>query len=195
MRNIKINNLVKLFIVSDVLIVSGFGLLAPIFAVFITDNIVGGSLEVVGISSMIYALTYGLSQIPFGLWIDKIRGERDDFWFMFIGSMGISTVPFLYLLVETPIALYITQFVYGAFSSMISPAWMAIFTRHIDDGQEGFQWSVYNTLVSLGTALAAAVGAFFASRFGFDNLFIVVGVLSLIGSFALLFTYRNLRKS
>ena len=68
----KINSVIRILTISDVLIISGFGLVAPIFAVFITDSIKGGTLEVVGIASAVYLLAKSLGQIPVAVIIDKI---------------------------------------------------------------------------------------------------------------------------
>ncbi len=50
----KINNLIKVLTFSDVLILSGWGLINPLFAVFITQQIQGGNLELVGLSTAMY---------------------------------------------------------------------------------------------------------------------------------------------
>lgn len=89
-----VNPVVKFFTISDFIVLSGFGLVSPIFAVFITDNIKGGSLEVAGIAGMIYLLTRSLFQIPIAQFVDKIRGERDDFLILFLGSIIYSFIFF-----------------------------------------------------------------------------------------------------
>ena len=166
-----VSSVVRFLTISDVLIISGFGLIAPIFAVFITDTITGGTVAVVGVAATIYLITRSIGQIPLAALIDRIKGERDDFWFMFFGSIGISLVPLLYLVIQTPLQLYGVQFLYGLFGAIVFPSWMAIFTRHIDKGKEGIEWGVYQTLVDLGSATTALIGGFIAFRFGFDNLF------------------------
>jgi len=73
------------------------------------------------------------------------------------------------------------------------PAWMAIFTRHIDKEHEGVEWGVYRTLVDLGAAGAASLGGFLAYRLGFMPLFILVSIISLIGSLFLVFIYKDMK--
>jgi hypothetical protein len=46
-----------------VFIVSGFGLISPIFAIFLTSNIKGATIDVVGITTMIHFLTKSLAQL------------------------------------------------------------------------------------------------------------------------------------
>lgn len=189
----KINSVIRILTISDVLIISGFGLVAPIFAVFITDSIKGGTLEVVGIASAIYLLAKSLGQIPAAIIIDKIKGEKDDFWAMLIGSVIFSIVPLFYLVINTPVQLYLVQLMYGISTAITLPAWMAIFTRHIDKKHEGVEWGVYQTLVDLGGAGAASLGGFLAYRFGFAPLFVLVSITSFIGTFFLVGVYKSMK--
>lgn len=188
----EINPVIRILTISDVMILGGFGLVSPIFAIYITDSIIGGSIEVVGIASMIYLLVKSLGQIPIAFFIDKLRGERDDFWMMFFGSILFGLAPFLYIYISTPIQLYFVQFLYGLGAAMSTPTWYAIFTKHIDKNKEGVEWGMYSTMVDIGSAGTASLGAFLAALFGFEKLFLVVGVISLIGSFYLLLIYNKM---
>lgn len=189
----KINSVIRFLTISDIIMISGFGLVAPIFAVFITDTIKGGTLEVVGFASAIFLFTKSILQIPAAGIVDKIKGEKDDFWVMFIGSIVISIIPLSYLYISTPIQLYIVQFFYGLSAAVVFPAWMAIFTRHIDKKHEGMEWGVYQSLVDLGGAGAASIGGFLAYRFGFAPLFVLISIVSFIGSMFLLGIYKDLK--
>lgn len=140
----EISPVVRFLTISDFLIIGGFGLITPIFAVFIVENINGGSLEVVGIATTIYLLTKSVGQIPAAILIDKIKGEKDDFWAMLLGSIIFSLVPLLYLIIDSPIELYLVQFFYGLVVAFTFPSWYAIFTRHIDKNKEGLEWGIYN---------------------------------------------------
>lgn len=188
-----INPVVRFLTISDFLIISGFGLISPIFAIFIADSVEGGSIEVVGIAATIFLLTKSVSQIPAAYLIDKIRGERDDFWAMFLGSVIFSLIPISYIFISTPAELYIIQFFYGLSTAVTFPSWYAIFTRHIDKDREGLEWGAYNTLIDLGAAASAGMGGFLTSRFGFYPVFLVVSVISLIGSLFLLFVYQDMK--
>ena|SRR3989344_2095010 len=187
-RNLKhyfsfpINPVIKILTFSDLIAMSGFALTAPIFAVYLNDNIVGGSLEVVGFATMIYLVVKSVSQLLFAEIVDKIKGERDDFWMMFLGSVGYSFIPLFYLLAKTPTDIYIIQFMYGIFSAATFPSWMALFTRHADKDNEGMEWGIYYTATDFGGAAAAALGGYWASQYGFHSVFILNSVLSFIGT-------------
>jgi len=82
-----ISRVIKILTLSDILMMGGFGLVSPIFAVFITDTISGGTLGVAGIAITIYLLTKSIGQLFAAEIIDKIKGEMDDFWSVSIGSI------------------------------------------------------------------------------------------------------------
>ncbi|MBM4402301.1 MAG: MFS transporter [Candidatus Cloacimonetes bacterium] len=189
-----VNKVVRILTLSDILILSGFGLLSPIFAVFLTEQIQGGNLEVVGFASTIYFLTKSLLQIPVAEYLDQKRGEKDDFCAMLFGSIIISLVPLFYLFAKTPFHIYLAQIFYGIGSALSFPSWMAIFTRHIDKSAECFEWSIYYTATDLGGALTAALGGILAQNLGFRPLFFIVFAFSSLGSLLLIEIYLRMIK-
>lgn len=188
-----INPVIRILLLSDLIILSSYGLVSPILAVFIANSIEGGSVAVAGIASAIYLLSRSIFQMPIAIMIDNKKGERDDFWAVLIGSMIFSLVPLLFLIVSTPLQLYAIQFVYGLSTAILSPAWNAIWVRHIDKGHEGITAGLYNTFIGLGGALTASIGGLIANEYGFAPLFITVSVSSVIGSLLIIFIYKDMK--
>ena len=181
-----INPVIRFLIISDTALVGAAGLLGPIFALFVEDFIVGGNAAVAGIAAGVYLFSRSILQIPIAHLMDKIRGEKDDFWFLFIFSILFSVVPLFYLVIQTPLQLYIVQFVLGLFTAFTYPAFMAIYTRHIDKGKEGTEWGVYFTLTDVTSAALAVIGGYVAISAGFPILITVVVLMSLLGALLLL---------
>lgn len=181
-----INPVIRFLIISDTIIVGAAGLLGPIFALFVEDFIVDGNAAVAGVAAGVYLFSRSILQIPIAHLMDRIRGEKDDFWFMFTFSILFSIVPIFYLVIHTPLQLYVVQFVLGFFTAFTYPAFMAIFTRHIDKGREGTEWGVYFTLTDITSAALAIVGGYVAVSAGFPVLVIAVVLISLLGSLLLL---------
>lgn len=180
-----INPVIKFLIISDVLYVGATGLLGPIFALFIEDYIVDGGAAVAGVAAAIYLFTKSVMQIPIAAVIDRIRGEKDDYFVLCISTFLMALVPLLYLVVTLPWHLYVVEFILGLVTAFSFPSYMAIFTRHIDHHQEGLEWGVYFTLVDFSSAALAAIGGYLASTWGFRPLIILVVIISLVGSFLL----------
>lgn len=176
-----INKVIRVLVLGDIMFFSAFGLIGPIFAVFVTNQIAGATIATAGFAATINLLVRALLQMPIARYIDRHKGEKDDFIFMVAGSTLVSIVPFAYLLVVVPWHLYLAQVVLGIGGALANPGWYAIFTRHIDKNKEGTEWTLENAGVGLAAAGTAAVGGLLAEYFGFRTLFLIVGVLSLLG--------------
>jgi len=173
---------------------SGWGLITPIVAVFFTEQIKGGSVALAGLASTAYFLVKSILQIPVARFIDIRRGEWDDYRIMIAGSLIITLSAFLYVFITLPWQVIAVQVLYGIGGALSYPSWLAIFTRHVDRGKEGFEWSLYFTTTDLGAALTAGLGGLMAAAFGYKLLFVIVGVLSLFGTIFLAGITRELKK-
>jgi MFS family permease len=181
-----INPVIRLLIMSDAIWVSALGLLGPIFALFVVDFIDGGNVVVAGTAASIYLITRSILQIPVATIIDKIRGEKDDYWLLVGGSLVATLLPILYLFISTPMQLYGVQFLLGLATAVTFPSYMAIFTRHIDKNREGTEWGIYFTITDLGAAAAASIGGVVASSAGFHQLIIILVAISFTGALVLI---------
>lgn len=190
-----LNKILHVLILSDFILISAYGFVAPIFAVFLTQRIVGATLIVVGISEAIYLGTKSLLQVPFSIWIDRTEGQKIDFWLLFIGNLIMSVALFLYLVAGLPWHIYLISLIYGLGNAMAYPAWTGLFTRNIIKDRESFAWSFSTTLLEMGEAGAAVAGGVIAQLLGFDLLFALVGTISLVGTFLLFFFYEELKRS
>ena len=190
-----INRVVTYLTLADFFIISGWGLINPIFAVYVTGQIEGAGIEAVGLATTIYFLLKSGLQVPLANLIDKIRGEKDDFLAMIAGMTIMGIVPLFYIFIKTVPQLFLVQALYGLGGALSYPSWMALFTRHIDKRKEGWEWSLYYTTVDLSGAAAAAVGGYLAKYFGFHHLFLVISTLVFIGILLSFRIRENLRRS
>jgi len=185
------NKIVKILITSDFFLNLGWGLLSPVFALFILQEITIDdpfrAAEVAGLSALFYWISKSFFEIPIGYLLDKKHGEKDDFWFMVVGTLITSLVPIGYLFSTAPWHIYLWQVVHAIGMAMSLPSWLAIFTRHIDKGKEGFEWSLETTSIGLGAGIAGGLGGIISSYVGFNTLFILVSLLNFISAICLLF--------
>jgi len=193
-NRIRNNSFIKILTFSDVIVLSGWGLVNPLFAVFVTKQIKGGTVELVGLATCLYWILRASLQIPFARFIDKHKGEVDDFVIMAAGSFLMSAAPFFYALISKPWQVLLLQAIIGFASAMVSPGWLAIFTRHVDKNLEAQSWGLYNALVGYSIALSGALSGFMVNRFGFRILYFIVGIVCTFGSSFLLLVYKELRQ-
>lgn len=188
------NKIIITLIASDFFLNLGWGLMAPVFAIFIVQNVAFGSTaeaaKVAGFASLIFWTVKSILQIPIGRYLDKNHGEIDDFWFMVVGTFMLSLVPLGYLASSKPWHIFALQAFYATAAAINFPSWAAIFTRHIDKGREAFEWGSHSTFLGLAAGVAGGIGGLAVAAFGFTAVFVFVSIFTFIAALCL-FIVRN----
>lgn len=189
---IKINKVIKTLILSDFLLQIGWGFVGPIFAVFLTSQIQGGNLKMVGFVASAYWITKSVIQPFLAHYLDKNHGEKDDFAFLIFGMYVSSLVPFGYIFSTQPWHIFVLECVRGMAMACVVPTWYGLFTRHVDKGREAFSWSIESTGIGAAAAFSGAMGGILATLFGFQSVFLLLGTFGILSSSALLLIKPNL---
>ena len=187
--NLKLNKIIKYLIYSDLIFYTGWGLISPIFAIFLLQSIIGGNAFVVGMAAAVHLVVRSLLRIPFGIRADK--SQRVSYKFMLWGLLIAALVPLGYIISKNVWHIYILQAVLGASLAMSTAGWTCIFTRHMDKGKESTEWGVDAVAVGLGPGIAAAIGGVAVTYFSFSYVFIVVTLIGIIGVLLLLFVKKK----
>ncbi len=187
----KMHKVLRILIVSDIFIIGSFGLLQPIFSIFVIQGVAGATLSSVGLSLTIFLFVKALFQIIVGKWDDEEKGNRRELLTLLIGSMLISAVPLGFAFTTQLWQLYAIQLVHGLGAALSYPSWRIVFTRFMNKDREGYEWGIYDTIVSLATAAAAAMGGIIAQQLSFRFLFILISVMSFIGSAFIVIIFKQ----
>lgn len=177
---------------SDILLQSGWGLIGPIFAIFLTKQIRGGTIEMVGLIAATYWIVKSLIQPFIAHYLDRNHGEKDDLQFLIVGMCVANCIPFGYIFSTQPWHIFVLEGIRGMAMACVVPTWSGIFTRHIDKGREAFSWSLESTGLGFAAGIAGAVGGVLASLVSFKIVFLLVGIFGLAASFLLLLIRRHL---
>lgn len=186
----RINKVVKVLILSDFFLQGAWGFITPLFAVFLIENISGGTLKAVGATAGIYWLSKSLVQPFFARYLDKTDGERDDFIFLIAGLYIANLIPLGYLLASKIWHIYLLEFIRAMAMGWVVPSWAALLTRHIDKGKEAFSWSIESTTIGLAAGTAAIIAGWLAYAVGFKIIFILASIFGL-SSATCLFLIRD----
>jgi MFS family permease len=189
---IGLNKVIRILISSDFLLQAGWGLSAPIFAIFLTKQIHGGTIEMVGFIASIYWITKSIVQPFIAKQLDKNHGEKDDFIFLVVGMYVANLIPLGYMFSSQPWHIFLLEAVRGLAMACVVPTWSGIFTRHIDKGKEAFSWSIESTGIGLAAGLAGAFGGFLASTLGFKSVFLLVTIFGTLSASTLLLMRKNI---
>lgn len=175
---LNINRIVKYFILSDLTFLAGWGLLDPLFAVFVTKNVPGATLMTVGIMSAIYWIVKSTLQIPISMFLDKFNGEKDDFYALVIGILLASLTLFSFMAVNRVWHLYLIQVFKAIAFALYVPAWTAILSRHLDKEKVAFEWALSSTSAGFAIGITGLISGWLASL-GFNLIFLLGGFLGL----------------
>jgi len=178
----KLNKAIRTLIVSDFLLQIGWGFVGPIFAIFLTKQIQGGDLKLVGFVASIYWIAKSIVQPFIAHYLDKNHGEKDDFAFLITGMYVSSLIPFGYIFSTQPWHILVLESIRGLAMACVVPTWYALFTRHVDKGREAFSWSIESTGIGVAVAFAGALSGILASVFGFQTVFILLGIFGVLSS-------------
>jgi MFS family permease len=194
MIKLRINKIIKFLLLSDLIFWSGWGLVAPIFAVFIVDRIESGDAFVVGVAAAIYSGLLALLRIPMGLYLDSRSSQKIDYAFTAGGLIIASMASFGFIYAALPWHIYVLQIFHAIGMAMNFSGFSGLFTRNIDKGRESTEQGIDSTVVNIGTAVAALTGGWLVVRFGYAIVFMLVGIMGLFGAAALLFIKNDLDK-
>ena len=189
---IGINKVIRTLILSDFLLQSGWGLIGPIFAIFITQQIRGGSLAAIGFIAATFWFTKSAVQPFIAHFLDMKEGEKDDLDFLIRGMYVANLIPLGYFFSIQLWHIFLLEFIRGLAMACVVPTWSAIFTRHIDKGWEAFSWSIESTGVGFAAGFAAVFGGILANILGFKVVFVLVSFFGLISSTVLLLIRRQI---
>lgn len=166
----------KILLAADGFALFAFGLLAPIYAIFVEK--IGGDVLDAGLTYSIYLFVLGVSIYFISRWENHQRhkGKLLAFsYFLFcIAAIG-------YLFVANKYHLSIVQAIIGIAEAFNSPVYDGLYSKFLDKGKFVAEWGLYASMRSIVTAFAAIGGGLIALYLGFKTLFIVMLVFSIIG--------------
>lgn len=187
-----ISKVIKILVFSDLILLFGWGLIAPILAIFIVEGIKGGDAGVAGMAVGIYWILKSLLQIPIGSYLDRNHGEKDDYYFLIGGTLLASFAPLGFIFASLPWHMYVLQGLHAVGAALSLPAWCGIFTRHIDKGKEAQSWALDSSAIGIGAGVAGIIGGLVAKTFGFIPLFLGVCILGIISALLCLLIKKDL---
>jgi len=181
--SLKVGRVVKYLVLSDLFFLAGWGLIEPIFSVFVVQKVVGATLATVGIAAAIYWILKSILEIPVANLLDRIPGEKDDFAALVGGLFLAALSAFAFSWVTQIWELYLIQVIHAIAFALYIPSWSAIFSRHLDKERVSFDWSLDSTMSGIGAGITGLLSGVIAEYFGFTVVFVMAGMLAMIAAF------------
>ncbi|MBW3022851.1 MFS transporter [Candidatus Woesearchaeota archaeon] len=172
-----LNRKIKVLLYGSNLWYFGEGMLGPLFAVF-TER-VGGSILDIAWAWATYLLVTGLLVIVIGKVSDhKLSKEK----LLVFGYVLNTLFTFGYLLVSSPVHLFIIQAGLGVAVALAAPTWNSLYAKYEDKKEAGYEWglAIGESQIVMGVALV--IGGLIVNYFSFKLLFITMGCIQVVAT-------------
>ncbi len=186
MKNLFLNKELRILVSTNAIILLAGAMLGPIYALFVKK--IGGDLFDASLAGALFALTAGVVTFVAGRYSDRIK-ENELIIVLGYGIMGIGFL--LYAIVNSIVFLFAVQVIIGLGEAIYSPAFNAIYSKHLDGRKSGRQWGFWESVNYFTTAIGAITGGIIVIKLGFTFMFIIMAMLC-FGS--AIFIYRLPRK-
>jgi MFS family permease len=192
-----INGVIVYLTLSDIFVWGTTLVANPLLAIYLSSKFGGNTLEYIGIGTAIYYATRSLVQLPIGAITDRIKHDRDEIMFLVVGCALMAIPYFAYPYVTSGEQYFFLMGLGGFGASMNLNNWRKLFAKNLEKNHEGFEYGVYETVMSISTAIFGLLGGHFSSMSPhiFEMVISSVGLFVLLGGLMTGMLLRIKRKS
>lgn len=135
MRKLSFNRALRILLSTNALILFAGVMLGPIYALFVEK--IGGNLLDASLAGSLFALAAGITTFISGKYSDKIKENE----LIVVGGYLIMGIGFLlYIFINSVFQLLLVQVLIGFGEAIYSPAFDAVYSKHLDGHKSGSQW-------------------------------------------------------
>ena len=150
-------------------------LLIPVMALYAAT--LGASVGIIGLIIGLYSITNTPANILLGRLIDRIGYKVP----LIAGLIGDALSMFLYSVSRSPIHLVLVRALHGTSGGLVGPATMSATADYSDRTRKGRVMSFYGISLAAATLVGYGLSGIFASRLGYQTLFLFGAALLIIG--------------
>ncbi len=177
------NRTMKLLMLSDIFVLTGFGLIQPILAIFINQGVDWRY----GIDCRHSQHHLPPDQVPGTVALREIhRRSRQEDPMADPWHLAHGIVPILYITADSMYKVYLAELIYGLGSGLAYPTWLGLWSRNLNRGKKASSGLSIRPLLALGLRLQGLLGAAMASITGFTTTFLLAGAMCLLGCVTLI---------
>ncbi len=183
--NLFMRKLGRILLITDTLYILAGGFLGPIYALYVEK--IGGDLLDASLTFALFMGTSGIVVFLFSLWEDKNKHQEK---FVILGYLFGVIGYLMYLFVNSPVHLFAVQIVLGLSASLKDPSYDALFSEY---GRKhlALAWGEWEAMDYFSLAASALVGGYIVVLFGFQTLFYIMIICSLISFLISLLLLRH----
>lgn len=177
----QINPIVKAFIISESFLWAAWNFVTPIFAIFATQNIAGGQIQIAASAYSVHLIF----RVIVELIVSRMVAGKSDRRLLIYAITGIAITSIAYIgfaMSSTLIHLFVFYAIAGIGFGISSPAKGTLFAEHLDKDKASVEWGLADATAFIAIALAAALGGFIAEMYGFHLLFILSAIVNVVAT-------------
>lgn len=158
-----------------------------VFALYITENIPGGSAIHVGLVFGLYRIIRSFTAIPIGRFLDQHKGHIDEYYTLMFAGL-ITGLAYVALFFSSELWHVYLGMCFIAFGHALDiGSWKILFYGNVPAATRGEVIGVYETFMQIIYALAIIVAGFVGEIFGFEWTLLFAGFITLLSSAILVF--------
>ncbi len=168
---------------SDIFSWGGYFAINALVALYLAEKLKVNAAEIVGIGNAIYMISRSVVQLPIGLIVDRTKEDRDEKLLLILGCVMMGIPYVLFPSISQTWQYYILQIILGVGCGLNLVNWRKLFAKNLDKSKEGFQYAIYEMLMSVGTALLSIFAGILAgnSSQSFDFVLVLSGFIIMTG--------------
>lgn len=169
---------VKILLISDFFASLGVGMIGPIYAIFVQK--IGGDILDASWAYFAFMVASGVTLYLMGLWENKAKNKGV---YIVLGYFLFSVSCLSYVFVSNQWQLIITQIILGLAQAVVSPVFDSLYSDYVNKDEKAKEWAYWESLLYIANAIAALIGGYVAYKYGFQTLFIIMFLVSLVAVF------------
>lgn len=177
------SNPLKILLTTDLLIAGAYGLILPIFPLFLMDTMAGATLFTVSLAQSLFLLSkinfhwIAANYIKHHHVLDRARGG------LLTGAIIISLVPALYLTVSDMTLILLIQIFLGLGMGILQASWKILSHEDIKKTDWTTLQNNHRHTTIFVMAMTAALGGFTAYNYGYCALMYLMTGIGLLAVF------------
>jgi predicted MFS family arabinose efflux permease len=180
------NHALRILLSTNALILLAAAMLGPIYAIFVER--IGGDLMDASLAGGIFALVAGIVTLISGKYTDRIKEQEIV---VIVGYLIIGCGFMVYSVVNSIAGLFLVQAIIGIGEAIYSPAFDAVYSKHLSVSKSGAQWGAWESMNYFTSSAGAILGGIIVTVFGFNALFFLMTALCFLSAF---YIYRLPRR-
>lgn len=174
------NRALRILLLTNGMVLLASAMLAPIYAIFVDQ--IGGDILDASYAYGVFAAAAGLTSLVIGRISDKVNKKV----VVILGYLLMAVGFLAYTQVSTVQELLMVQIIIGIGEAIYSPAFDALYSKHLDHGRAGSEWGAWESLNYFSITIGAISGGLIVKYFGLDAMFLAMSLLAFLSVLYLL---------